>query len=177
MTVAVVWVEGDVGDDGEFWEGEFEGTDGGGDEAVWVEGFFCARGFECVVDAGEEDDGADAVCEGGGGFGDEAIEGPAVAAGHGGDGFVGLGTAEEERVDELFRVESGFPDEAAEGRGLAVASGADGKVHVVQGTNVVVRASRVLGLEVVPCDFVGKNGLRGVDGCTRGTLPFRRETT
>ena len=89
VAVAVVGVESDVGDDGEVREGVFEGADGEGDEAVGVEGFFCARGFEGVVDAREEYDGADAFGEGCGGFGDEAIEGPAVAAWHGGDGFVG----------------------------------------------------------------------------------------
>lgn len=127
MTVAVVWVEGDVGDDGELGKFFLEPLNGARDEAYGIGTLDGLRGFEQAVDGGKEDNGIDAEGMGGGGFADEAVEAQARASGHGGNRFIAVALLDKKGINELFGPERGLPDQSANGGGLPVAAEAVGE--------------------------------------------------
>jgi hypothetical protein len=129
VSVGVVGVQCDIGDDTDFRTGCLDGADHSRDQARVVKTRGCIAGFHAFGNFGKQHDSRDAACMNGQDFGDEIFFAPSDDARHGDDGIILIAFLNEQGLNKIGWSEHCLANQGTNGRAFAIAAGADGKIH------------------------------------------------
>ena len=138
VTVAGVGIQGHVGHDHHVRVFRLEAADGTGDQATFVEALGAVLTFEAVGHLGEQHHTADPQIPGTAHLVPQGVKTPALAARHGGNGFVPSSLMDEEGIDQILGLQKGLTHHGPQGRRAPQTAGSVQQVQHVEATALAI---------------------------------------